>query len=113
MVLGIGVCNPCVDWRQLPTGTPKLFPRPLHGKIKVVCLSYLRGLVSRMSDYEEGRVMPHVRSAGTAACLAEMLHANHRHLGAEALATGAEALAYICDTEDFVTHRVRTRVADE
>ena len=60
-----------------------------------------------MSDYEEGRVMPHIRSAGTAACLAEMLHANHRHLGAEALATGAEALAHICDTEDFVTYRVR------
>lgn len=51
--------------------------------------------------------MPHIRSAGTAACLAEMLHANHRHLGAEALATGAEALAHICDTEDFVTYRVR------
>ena len=50
--------------------------------------------------------MPHIRSAGTAACLAEMLHVNHRHLGAEALATGAEALAYICDTEDFVTYRV-------
>eukprot|EP00752_Nemacystus_decipiens_P009609 g8586.t1 len=77
----------------------------LGGRQEVVCLSYLRGLVSRMGDYEEGRVMPHIRSAGTTHFLAEMLHANHRHLGAEALATGAEALAYICDTEDFVTYR--------
>lgn len=95
----------------------KLMPIPyyyfLHTKKKVVCLSYLRGLVSRMGDYEAGRVMPHIRSAGTAACLAGMLHTNHRHLGAEASATGAEALAYICDTEDFITYRVRTRAADE
>lgn len=62
-----------------------------------------------MGDYEEGRVMPHIRSAGTAACLAEMLHANHRYFGAEAAAVGAEALAYICATEDFITYRVRTR----
>lgn len=53
--------------------------------------------------------MPHIRSAGTAACLAEMLHSNHRHLGVEASTTGAEALAYICNTEDFVTYRVRAR----
>lgn len=56
--------------------------------------------------------MPHIRSAGTTGCLAEMLHTNHRHLGAEALATGAEALAYICDTEDFVTYRVRMKAVD-
>lgn len=51
--------------------------------------------------------MPHIRSAGTASCLADMLHANHRHLGIEASAVGAEALAYICGTEDFMTYRVR------
>lgn len=78
---------------------------------KVVCLSYLRGLVSRLSDYEEeeGRVMPHLRSARTVPYLVAMLAANHRHLGAEAAAVGAEALAHICGTEDFVTYRVRDR----
>lgn len=51
--------------------------------------------------------MPHLRSAGTASCLATMLQANHRHLGLEASTVGAEALAHICGTEDFVTYRVR------
>lgn len=77
--------------------------------VKAVCLSYLRGLVSCLSDYEEGRVMPHLRSAGTASCLAVMLQAHHRHLGVEASTVGAEALANICGTEDFVTYRVRTQ----
>ncbi|CAM9915068.1 unnamed protein product, partial [Ectocarpus sp. 8 AP-2014] len=58
----------------------------LAGRQEIVCLSYLRGLVSRLSDYEEGRVMPHLRGAGTVSCLAAMLHANHRHLGMEAAA---------------------------
>ncbi|CAM9751222.1 unnamed protein product [Ectocarpus sp. 12 AP-2014] len=77
----------------------------LAGRQEIVCLSYLRGLVSRLSDYEEGRVMPHLRGAGTVSCLAAMLHANHRHLGMEAAAVGAEALAFVCDTEDFITYR--------
>lgn len=51
--------------------------------------------------------MPHLRGAGTASCLAAMLHANHRHLGMEAVAVGAEALAFVCGTEDFITYRVR------
>lgn len=51
--------------------------------------------------------MPHLRGAGTASCLAAMLHANHRHLGMEAAAVGAEALAFVCGTEDFITYRVR------
>ena len=51
--------------------------------------------------------MPHIRSAGTTSSLATMLHANHEHLGMEAAAVGAEALAYVCDTEDFGMYRVR------
>lgn len=63
--------------------------------------------MSRLSDYDEGRVMPHLRSAGTTACLALMLHTNHEYIGMAAAAVGAEALAYVCDTEDFATYRVR------
>lgn len=65
--------------------------------------------MSRLSDYEEDRVMPMIRSAGTAAALAAMLHANHVHLGEEATRIGAEALAHVCSTEDFGTYRVRKR----
>lgn len=51
--------------------------------------------------------MPLLRSAGTAAALAAMLHANHENLGEEALRVGAEALAHMCNSEDFRTSRVR------
>ncbi|CAM9948471.1 unnamed protein product [Scytosiphon promiscuus] len=82
----------------------------LAGRQEVVCLSYLRGLVSRLSDHEEeGRVMPHLRSARTVPCLVAMLAANHQYLGIETAAVGAEALAYICGTEDFVTYQARGR----
>ncbi|CAN0590515.1 unnamed protein product [Laminaria digitata] len=74
---------------------------------KVVCLSYLRGLLSRLTGSEEDRVMPHIRSAKTTSYLSAMLHCNHLHLGMEAAAVGAEALAYVCDTEDFGMYRVR------
>ncbi|CAN0418390.1 unnamed protein product [Pylaiella littoralis] len=77
----------------------------LAGRQEVVCLSYLRGLLSCLTEHEEGRVMPHLRSAGTASCLATMLQTNHRHLGVEASTVGAEALAHICGTEDFITYR--------
>lgn len=72
-----------------------------------MCLSYLRGLVSRLREYEEDRVMPHIRSAGTLASLAAMLHINHGYLGRKTLAIGAEALAHLCGTEHFGTYRVR------
>lgn len=64
-------------------------------------------MVSRLSDYEEDRIMPTVRAEGTTSALAAMLHANHASLGEEAKAVGAEALAHICATEDFGTYRVR------
>lgn len=53
--------------------------------------------------------MPHIRSARTASCLAAMLHANHEHMGAAAVTMGAEALAFVCATEDFSTYRVRKK----
>lgn len=70
-------------------------------------MSYLRGLLSRLTGCEEGRVMPHIRSKRTTSHLASMLHVNHGHLTMKVNAIGAEALAYVCDTEDFGMYRVR------
>lgn len=63
--------------------------------------------MSRLVEYDEDRVMPMLRSAGTTAALAKMLHTNHAYLGEEANAVGAETLAHVCATEDFSTYRVK------
>ncbi|OQS07911.1 hypothetical protein THRCLA_00094 [Thraustotheca clavata] len=71
---------------------------------EVIVLYYLHGLLKRLEDIGESRIMPLMQERQIFELVAWHLEHNNRSFSPEDTLTAAEVLALICDTEDFQTH---------
>ena len=73
----------------------------LRGRQEEMVLHYLLALIRALDDIGEDRIMPIVLEQQLLRLAADHLLSLHGQLDEAALSAGAEALALICDSEDF------------
>jgi len=70
---------------------------------EVVVMFYVRGLMKRIDDVGEDRVMPLMKEHRLFSSMLEFLSKWWKELDDQSLISAAEALALVCATEDFAT----------
>jgi hypothetical protein len=73
----------------------------LGSRAEAMVIHYLHGMCKRLDQIDEGRVMPFVNEKRVLGLAAAHLHTYHTKLSEDDLLKGAQALAMICDSEDF------------
>ncbi|KDO27061.1 hypothetical protein SPRG_07772 [Saprolegnia parasitica CBS 223.65] len=71
---------------------------------EVIVLYYLHGLMKRLDDIGESRIMPLLQERQVFELVLWHLQHNHTSFSPDDVLVTAEVLAQICDSEDFQTH---------
>ena len=79
--------------------------RDLHQRQEVMVIEYMGLLVANIDEFEESRIMPHLRSEKVFILGAKFLHKYSNALPAPILLKCLQSLAHLVESEEFSTYR--------
>lgn len=76
----------------------------LGNRAEAMVIHYLHGICKRLDEIDEGRIMPFILEEKVLPSAAAHLHKYYTKMSEDDIIRGAQALAIICDSEDFGMH---------